>query len=62
MNECDCESGLYLKTIVHLDDGDVFVSITACGVDDYQPVHQECTLAVNRAVQENLVAMYRGNQ
>ena len=58
---CNCnECPIDLTTIVHLDDGDVLVTIHAKGTDEYRPDHRECTLAVRRVVEEHLVAPYRG--
>ena len=57
---CNCPNCcIDLETVVHLDHGDVRVSIQAKGIDDYKPDHHECTCAVRRAVDKNLVAPYR---
>ncbi len=55
-NDCTVD----LTTVVHLDNGDVLVTIHAKGLDGYEPDHHECTLAVRRVVEEHLVAPYRG--
>ena len=57
---CKCsDCTIDLSTVVHLDDGDVCVTIHAKGLDDFTPDHHACALAVRRVVEENIVAPYK---